>query len=297
MTPPRSHSHSVDAAGVALIITSAAGFATLAIFGKLAFASGMTLPTMLTLRFTGAAAIFWAMLSATGAAAAWLGRRKVAQLLLMGGLGYAGQSTLYMISVSLLPAAVVGMLLYTYPMWVTLLAWWLHGDKPDGRRWVALGLALAGTTLIAGAPEGQINPLGILTALLAGLWYAGYIVLGNRIIKGVAPLVSSAWILLGAAISFGAAGLILGQIQFTFASPQGWLVVGGMILMSTVIPVVTFLAGLQRVGPTQSALLSALEPVFTVALAVAFLGEHLAPLQIAGSVLVITAVILLQWRR
>ena len=78
---------------------------------------------------------------------------------------------------------------------------------------------------------------------------------------------------------------------------SGWLAVGGMILMSTVIPVVTFLAGLGRVGPTQSALLSALEPVFTVALAVAFLGEHLAPLQIAGSVLVIGAVILLQWRR
>ena len=79
--------------------------------------------------------------------------------------------------------------------------------------------------------------------------------------------------------------------------PAGGLAVGGMILLSTVIPVVTFLAGLQRVGPTQSALLSALEPVFTVALAVAFLGERLTGAQIAGSVLVITAVILLQRRR
>ncbi len=297
MSPSRTRPGAVDVPGVALIITSAAGFATLAIFGKLAFASGMTLPTMLTLRFAGAAALFWAILAGTGAAAAFLGRRKIAQLLLMGGLGYAGQSTLYMVSVSLLPAAVVGMLLYTYPMWVTLLAWWLHGDRPDRQRWVALALALGGTTLIAGAPEGQINPLGIVTALAAGIWYAGYIVLGNRIIKGVAPLVSSAWILLGATISFGVAGLVLNQLQFTFAAPQGWLAVSGMILLSTVIPVVTFLAGLQRVGPTQSALLSALEPVFTVALAVAFLGERLTPTQIAGSILVITAVILLQWRR
>ena len=297
MNLSRERARPVDVAGVALIITSAAGFATLAIFGKLAFASGMTLPTMLTLRFAGAAALFWVILAVTGAAAAWLGGRKVAALLLMGGLGYAGQSTLYMVSVSLLPAAVVGMLLYTYPMWVTLLAWWLHGDRPDRQRWLALLLALGGTTLIAGAPEGHINPLGIVTALLAGIWYAGYIVLGNRIIKGVAPLVSSAWILLGATISFGVAGLILNQIRFDFAMPAGGLAVGGMILLSTVIPVVTFLAGLQRVGPTQSALLSALEPVFTVALAVAFLGERLTGAQIAGSVLVITAVILLQRRR
>ncbi len=297
MNLSRERARPVDVAGVALIITSAAGFATLAIFGKLAFASGMTLPTMLTLRFAGAAALFWVILAVTGAAAAWLGGRKVAALLLMGGLGYAGQSTLYMVSVSLLPAAVVGMLLYTYPMWVTLLAWWLHGDRPDRQRWLALLLALGGTTLIAGAPEGHINPLGIVTALLAGIWYAGYIVLGNRIIKGVAPLVSSAWILLGATISFGVAGLILNQIRFDFPMPAGGLAVGGMILLSTVIPVVTFLAGLQRVGPTQSALLSALEPVFTVALAVAFLGERLTGAQIAGSVLVITAVILLQRRR
>ena len=297
MTPPHARTRPLDVVGVALIITSAAGFATLAIFGKLSFAAGMTLPTMLTLRFAGATALFWAILAVTGAAAAMLGGRKIAQLLLMGGLGYAGQSTLYMVSVSLLPAAVVGMLLYTYPMWVTLLAWWLHGDRPDRQRWLALVLALGGTTLIAGAPEGHINPLGIVTALAAGIWYAGYIVLGNRIIKGVAPLVSSAWILLGATVSFGVAGLALNQIRFDFAMPAGWLAVGGMVLLSTVIPVVTFLAGLQRVGPTQSALLSALEPVFTVALAVAFLGERLTPAQIAGSVLVITAVILLQLRR
>ena len=169
MNLSRERARPVDVAGVALIITSAAGFATLAIFGKLAFASGMTLPTMLTLRFAGAAALFWVILAVTGAAAAWLGGRKVAALLLMGGLGYAGQSTLYMVSVSLLPAAVVGMLLYTYPMWVTLLAWWLHGDRPDRQRWLALLLALGGTTLIAGAPEGHINPLGIVTALLAGI--------------------------------------------------------------------------------------------------------------------------------
>ncbi|MCW5882945.1 MAG: DMT family transporter, partial [Anaerolineae bacterium] len=214
MQTTHAHTRPLDWGGVALITVSAAGFATLAIFGKLAFASGMSLPTMLALRFSGAAALFWAILAVTGLAAARLSQRKIGQLLVMGGVGYAGQSTLYMLAVALIPASVVGMLLYTYPAWVVLLAWRLDGDRPDGRRWLALALALAGTTLIAGDPSGSVNLLGVALALLAGLWYACYIVLGNRVIRAVPPTASSAWILTGATISFTLMGLLLRQMDF-----------------------------------------------------------------------------------
>ncbi len=297
MQTSHAHTRPLDWGGVALITVSAAGFATLAIFGKLAFASGMSLSTMLALRFSGAAALFWAILAVTGLAAARLGRRKIGQLLLMGGVGYAGQSTLYMLAVSLIPASVVGMLLYTYPAWVVLLAWRLDGDRPDARRWLALALALAGTTLIAGDPSGSANLLGVALALLAGLWYACYIVLGNRIIRHVPPTASSAWILSGATISFMALGLLLGQLHFDFAAPQGWVAIAGMVILATVIPVFTFLSGLQRVGPARAAILSALEPVFTVLLAIVVLGERLTATQVVGSALIIVAVILLQLRR
>ena len=295
MQTTHAHTRPLDWGGVALITVSAAGFATLAIFGKLAFASGMSLPTMLALRFSGAAALFWAILAVTGLAAARLSQRKIGQLLVMGGVGYAGQSTLYMLAVALIPASVVGMLLYTYPAWVVLLAWRLDGDRPDGRRWLAL--ALAGTTLIAGDPSGSVNLLGVALALLAGLWYACYIVLGNRVIRAVPPTASSAWILTGATISFTLMGLLLRQMDFDFTAPQGWLAILGMVVLATVIPVFTFLSGLQRVGPSRAAILSAMEPVFTVLLAIVILGERLTPTQVVGSALIIVAVILLQLRR
>ena len=84
MQTTHAHTRPLDWGGVALITVSAAGFATLAIFGKLAFASGMSLPTMLALRFSGAAALFWAILAVTGLAAARLSQRKIGQLLVMG---------------------------------------------------------------------------------------------------------------------------------------------------------------------------------------------------------------------
>lgn len=296
MATTQASTRALDWGGATLITVSAAGFATLAIFGKLAFAAGMTLPTMLALRFSGAAALFWFFLTVTGLVAARLTPGKVGRLLIMGGIGYAGQSTLYMLAVALIPAAVVGMLLYTYPAWVTLLAWWLDGDRPDRPRWLALALALGGTTLIAGDPGGAVNAVGVGLALLAGLWYACYIVLGNRIISGVSPITSSAWILTGATISFAAVGLLLRQISFTFTAPDGWLAIGGMVVLATVIPVFAFLSGLQRVGPARAAILSSLEPVFTVLLAVAVLTERLTPTQILGSGLIIVAVLLLQLR-
>lgn len=297
MQTTHAHARPLDWGGVALITVSAAGFATLAIFGKLAFAAGMSLPTMLMLRFSGAALLFWAVLAVTGLAAARLSRNRISKLLVMGGVGYAGQSTLYMLAVALIPASVVGMLLYTYPAWVVLLAWRLDGDRPDGRRWLALGLALAGTTLIAGDPSGSVNLLGVALALLAGFWYACYIVLGNRIIRDVPPAASSAWILTGATVSFTVLGLLLRQIHFDFAVPQGWLAILGMVVLATVIPVFTFLSGLQRVGPSRAAILSALEPVFTVLLAIVVLGERLTTTQVVGAALIVVAVILLQLKR
>jgi drug/metabolite transporter (DMT)-like permease len=66
--------------------------------------------------------------------------------------------------------------------------------------------------------------------------------------------------------------------------------------VSTVVAVSAFFAGLRRVGPSEAAILSTFEPVVTVALAYAVLGERLTPAQLAGGALVLAAVVLLQLR-
>jgi drug/metabolite transporter (DMT)-like permease len=60
-----------------------------------------------------------------------------------------------------------------------------------------------------------------------------------------------------------------------------------------VVPVVTFLAGLARIGPTNAAMISTLEPVVTVALAALLLGETLQPVTLVGGGLILVAVLLL----
>jgi len=57
--------------------------------------------------------------------------------------------------------------------------------------------------------------------------------------------------------------------------------------------VLAFLAGLERIGPTNAAMLSTLEPVVTVALGAVFLNETLRPATWIGGGLILVAVILL----
>lgn len=62
-------------------------------------------------------------------------------------------------------------------------------------------------------------------------------------------------------------------------------------MVSTVGAVALFFAGLERVGPTGTSILSTLEPVVTVMLAFLVFGESLGPVPLAGGALVLLAVL------
>ena len=67
----------------------------------------------------------------------------------------------------------------------------------------------------------------------------------------------------------------------------------GIVLIATVIPVVTFLAGLERIGPTNAAMLSTLEPVVTFLLAAWLFAERLEPITMVGGGLILVTIVIL----
>ena len=72
--------------------------------------------------------------------------------------------------------------------------------------------------------------------------------------------------------------------------PRGLLAVAGMGVVSTVVAMTAFLAGMALVGPTRASVLSSLEVIVTLVLAFALLGERLGPGQWAGAALILGAV-------
>ena len=284
--------------GATLCTISAAGFASLSILGKLAFEAGLNLVTILSLRFGVAALLLAISLKVIKRQRLFLGWRVTIPLILLGSLGYAGQSTLYFASLERNSASLNSMLLYVYPVFVALLGWAFHHKRPRQREIGAMVISTTGVTLIVSGDAlrlsmtGSVDPSGIVLVLASAAWYAVYIVSSDRYVHIAGPWVSTTWIALGAGVSFLLMGVFTRGIDFRL-NTEATMILMGMVLLSTIMALGTFLAGMRRVGPTTASLLSTLEPVFTVILALFFLNEHLSLLQLLGGGLVLTAVILL----
>ena len=273
--------------GIILIAISAASFGTLAIFGRYAYNDGMNIYTVLFLRF-GVSASFMTVILLLRKE--HFPRGKIlAQLVGMGALGYVGQSFMYMTAINYASAGLVALLLYLYPFFVAILATIFLHEKITIIKVIALTLALFGTALTVGPVSGQL--IGALMAITAALIYSIYIIVGTNVMKHVSPVQSSTVIFASAGAVYGLLTLVNGA-HFP-ASNSGWLAMLGIIIISTIIPVVTFLAGLERIGPTNAAMLSTLEPIVTVLLAAWLFGDKLLPIVMLGGGLILVAVILL----
>ncbi len=89
------------------------------------------------------------------------------------------------------------------------------------------------------------------------------------------------------------APIALGRGPHWPAGPAGWLAIAFLALVSTVGAVGLFFEGMQRIGPTDAATVSTLEPVVAVSLAALFLGESIGPLAAAGGAAILAAVLVL----
>ena len=183
----------------------------------------------------------------------------------------------------------MALLLYLYPTFVAILAVIFLKARLTPLKVSALVLATLGAALTANPQGGQW--VGALLAVTAAAIYAVYIVVGAGVMQRVSALQSSTVIFASAGLVYGAMTALQGPRWP--ATPAGWGAVAGIVLFATLIPVSTFLAGLKRIGPTDAAMLSTLEPVVTVLLAAWLLGESLPLLSLVGGGLILAAVVIL----
>ena len=111
------------------------------------------------------------------------------------------------------------------------------------------------------------------------------------------PLVLSALVCTGAAVSLTVGSVLLGELRPGELTGAGWGWIACLAVISTVGAISLFFAGLRRVGPTTAAILATVEPLVTVLLAFIVFGETLGAVQLLGGGLVLLAVLALNARR
>lgn len=280
--------------GAALVLVSAAGFGTLGVLGKVATAAGLSIPTVLAARFALATLFLWPALALSGDLRPLRGRDLLVAVALGAG-GYAAMSGLYFWGLSFMTAGLVGIVLYTYPVLVAGMAAVALDEAVTRRRAAALGLAVGGVALIAGADPAGADPRGVAVVLGAAVVYAGYITVGRATLGSVQPRVLTAHVVPAAAASFLVFGTATGRLAVPTTSVS-WAVLVAIAVLATAIPILAFFAGLSRIEAGRASVLSTVEPAVTVALGAVALGEPVTATTLVGGGLVIGGVLVVERR-
>ncbi len=278
-------------------LCAAAGFSYgfQALLVKWAYAEGVNVTTVLTMRFVIATIGVWGLVAVVRPALRQP-RRKLAGLGLLGLL-FVTNALTYYLALDLLAAGTTTLLVYCFPVLVVIWATLFFGERLGFLRLIALALAVLGCLLTVDpvallTTSGQaFSLLGALFAFASALSNSFYVVLSAPFGRGVPGLVQAAWSVPVTALVYIIWCLISGQFQFG-QTPLGWACCLGIGIL-TAFSIGAYLAGIGLIGSSRAAITATTEPATAVILSILLLGEPASPLKLLGGVLIIGAVLIL----
>ncbi|WP_312113577.1 DMT family transporter [Brevibacillus reuszeri] len=277
--------------GVLYVFISAACFGVMSIFAVYAYGAGVSVSTLLFLRFLFAAILFFGFLVLRKEGLR-LVKKQIVALFVLGGVLYTLQSLSFFSAVQYIPTSMAALLLYTFPVFVAVLTYFVEKEPLRRKTILAMLISLVGLGLVLGLSFGGIQPVGVMLALAAALFYSVYIVVGNRVVKGLSPFVTAGYISVFAAISTFFVAQKDGGLDLAFGA-AGWWALAGIVVFSTVMAIGFFFQGLQLIGSTNASVLSTLEPVVTIVFSALLFGESFTLLQLLGGFAVLAGAVLI----
>jgi drug/metabolite transporter (DMT)-like permease len=194
-------------------------------------------------------------------------------------------------------ASDVALLGATGPIITALLATAVGLERLGRRHWLSVAIGMTGVVLIVGGgAHGSFGGSSLLGDVLA----LGATLFSSASALPIRPLMQrySAWRILAFEMVVGSLLLLpvalpslVGQ-DFGRVSPAGWGSLGYAVVLTGVVTNLLYFTGVDRVGPSRAAVFGYLQAFLGVLFAVILLGERVAPVQIAGGLVVIGSVVL-----
>lgn len=215
----------------------------------------------------------------------------------LGSLSVGTFHVLWNIAVVDIGYAAATILLYSAPVFVSLMAWLIWREPLTRTKMLAIAMALVGCILVAGLEELtalRVSAGGLVLGGAVGLAYGSFSLLGRHLTPRYSP-----WTVLTFGFAFGALALL--PFQFAVALPRQvpgttWIWFVALMFLATILPFGAYLHSLRWLPVSVASILAASEIVFGSMLAYLFFGERLQPGQIFGALLVVGSVILIAWK-
>src|SRR6516225_11073891 len=210
-------------------------------------------------------------------------------LTLRGSSGVIGAALLW------LPASEAALIAYTMPVWASLLAWPVLGERPTLSRTIALVMAFAGLASIMGGNglSASVQKLpGIIMALCGAIGFAVGTVLAKRRPILLPPIPAAAWQIGIGCLPVAIAGLLIETTNVSAITETGWALLVYSVVGQFCIAYVSWFAALARLPASVAAISTMAVPVIGVVTSALALHEPLGAGQIAALVFTLAAVVL-----
>ncbi|MDZ4064752.1 MAG: DMT family transporter, partial [Coriobacteriia bacterium] len=257
-------------------VASAACFGSLAVLTTLAYERGAQPLQLLTWRFGLAVVLLGGYLALRKPQSLRVSLGDLGRFAILSFAGYGAASICFFFALTFAPAAVVGILLYTYPAIVTLAEWVFLGLRPAPSRLLAVLVAFSGCALVAD-PFGSQSTVawpGVVLGIGAAVAYASFSIFSHRWLPGRTRSGLMAYMFLFTTVLAGGAALATGtSLSVSGWSADIWLLLAAIVAFPTFIAIVLYLAALRTLGASQAAVVSTFEPLFTIVFAAVLLGE------------------------
>jgi drug/metabolite transporter (DMT)-like permease len=194
-----------------------------------------------------------------------------------------------------LPASEAALIAYTMPVWASLIAWPVLGERPTLLRAVALMMAFAGLAAIMGgngiaASEAKLP--GIIMALAGSIGFAVGTVLAKKLPLTLPPITAAAWQIGVGCLPVALVGLCIEHVNWSAVTNIGWLLVIYSTVIQFCVAYVAWFAALARLPASVAAIGTMAVPVIGVVASAIALHEPLGPGQIAALIFTLAAVVL-----
>jgi len=222
-------------------------------------------------------------------------RREVAGAALLGLLMPAIGNGLVTMAETEVSSGVAALVVAAVPLFTTLFARFL-GQRTRPKEWLAMGLGLCGIVILNQGSNLSASPRGALLLIIACTGWA----LGSALSKKVPQpkgSMSSAVMMLTGGAELLLFSLLRGEHLSHMPSLSGWLALSYLVVFGSIIAFSAYIYLLTHASPAMATSYAYVNPVIAVLLGMALLGEHVGVQEWSGMAVIVSAVLLLAWRR
>ncbi len=218
--------------------------------------------------------------------------RKELFLVALMGVLFATSSLTLFYSFKFMDAGIASTILFTYPLFVALIAAIVFREKTSSRTWFSLLLATMGIVLLYKNGNGEtLNVCGVSLVLLSALTYAIYMIGVSRSVLQAMPTLKLTFY-----------SMLSGTLIFVFAlrggidlvplnTPFVWACAFGLAFFPTFVSMAFINGSIHRIGPVSAAIIGALEPLTALAVSILVFNGRLTFVNCIGIVFILFAVL------